>query len=80
MVTFMGVNNPDDMRTAELGEAKAIGLMENDPYCCHGELLTKRDLRNVWKRQNGYSISCPELKELLEYKDRELFKGKLPWD
>lgn len=54
--------------------------MENDPYCCHGELLTKRDLRNAWKRQNGYSISCPELKELLEYNGRELFKGKLPWD
>lgn len=49
-------------------------------YCCHGELKRKRDLRNPWKRQNGYSISSPELKELLEYNGREFFNGKLPWD
>ncbi len=80
MVTFVGVNNPEDFRLTELGEDKAIEQMKDDPNCCHGGLLDKRNLRNISKRQNGYTISCPELKELLEYKRRELFKGKLPWD
>lgn len=80
MVTFVGPNNPEDVELALKGEEKAIKLMENDPYCCNGELLEKRNQRNPWKRQNGYSISCPELKELLEYNGREIFKGKLPWD
>lgn len=80
MVTFVKVNNPEDLELALRGEEKVIELMKNDPYCNHGELLKKRIQRNPWKRQNGYSISCPELKELLEYQGAEIFKGKLPWD
>ncbi|MCX8009597.1 MAG: hypothetical protein N3A61_00445, partial [Ignavibacteria bacterium] len=79
-VKFFGVNNPDDLQLALDGERKAIELMKYDPYCCNGELAEKRDLRNPFRRQNGYSISCPELKELLEYKGRKIFDGKLPWD
>ncbi|MCX8057584.1 MAG: hypothetical protein N3F03_08250 [Ignavibacteria bacterium] len=80
MVTFVGPNNPDDVELARKGEAKAIELMKNDPYCCNDELLEKKNQRNPWKRQHGYTISCPELKELLEYRGRKIFNGKLPWD
>ncbi len=80
MVTFLGPNNPDDLELALKGEEKAIELMKNDPYCIHGEFLEKKNQRNPWRRQHGYTISCPELKELLEYKGREIFTGKLPWN
>jgi len=42
MVTFVGVNNPEDFRLAELGEENAIEQMKDDPYCCHDELLKKK--------------------------------------
>ncbi len=80
MVTFVGPNNPENLELALKGEEKAIKLMEDDPYCNHGELLEKKYQRNPWRRQHGYTISCPELKKLLEYKGREIFNGKLPWD
>lgn len=79
-VTFIGPNNPDDLELALNGEEKAIKLMKNDPYCIHGELLEKKNQRNPWKRQHGYSISCPELKDFFEYTGRELFPGKFPWE
>ncbi|MFN4111371.1 MAG: hypothetical protein ACK4G1_03790 [Ignavibacteria bacterium] len=80
MVTFIGPNNPEDVELALKGEEKTIMLMKDDPYCCHNQLLEKKNQRNPFKRQHGYSISCPELKELLEYCGTEIFKGKLPWD
>lgn len=80
MVTFIGPNNPEDVELALKGEEKTIKLMKDDPYCCHNQLLEKKNQRNPFKRQHGYSISCPELKELLEYCGTEIFKGKLPWD
>ncbi len=80
MITFVGANNPEDIELALKGEARAIKLMEYDPYCSHDELLEKKNQRNPWKRQHGYPISCPELKELFEYKGREIFRGTLPWD
>jgi len=80
MVTFIGPNNPDDLDLALKGEEKAISLMENDPYCNHDELLEKKNQRNPWKRQHGYSISCPELKEFFDYLGRELFPEKFPWE
>lgn len=80
MVKFVGPNNPEDVDLALQGEAKAIELMKNDPYCCNGKLLEKKEQRNPWKRQHGYGISCPEMKELLEYCGKEIFRGKLPWD
>lgn len=82
-VSFVGVNNPEDISLALEGEEKVIQLMKEYPYCNGGELLIKKQQRNPWRRQNGYSISCPELKDFLlhiESGQKELFKGKLPWD
>lgn len=80
MVTFIGPNNPEDVELAIKGEEKAIKLMENNPYGNHGELLEKKNQRNPWKRQHGYSISCPELKEFFAYKGSEIFPKKFPWE
>ena len=80
MVTFVGPNNPDDIELALKSEEKVINLMKDDPYCIHGELLEKKRQRNPWNRQHGYTVSCPELKDLLLYQGKEIYKGKLPWD
>ncbi len=82
-VKFLGFNNPENLELALEGEEKAIKLMEEYPYYNGGELLQKKEQRNPWKRQNGYLISCPELKDLflhIESGKRELFRGNLPWD
>lgn len=79
-VRFFGPNNPEDLDLALKGEEKVIQAISKDPYQTNGELLLKRNARNPHRKQNGYAISCPELKELLNYTGTEIFPGKLPWE
>lgn len=87
--TFVGVNNPVDLDGAERGERKANKAFEEDPYGIKespegtseeqrknsGLLGDKRKDRNPFNRQHPYETSCPELKDLLAYRD---IKEK-PW-
>ncbi len=77
---FDGFNLPMDLEAALKGEKRnAIDPFTEYPYGTEGKLKEKRIERNPFHRQHGYSISCPELKELLDYHGKEIFRGSLPW-
>lgn len=87
--TFVGVNNPVDLDGAERGERKANKAFEDDPYGIKetpegtseeekkklGLLGDKTKDRNPFSRQHPYETNCPELKELLAYRDTK----EKPW-
>ena len=49
------------------------------PTAPRPEPVSKRDARNVFRRQHGYPASCPELADLLAHRGPDLFSGPLPW-
>lgn len=90
---FVGID-PDWEKTASVKEeilkfeAMTRKAWEVDPYACakNGELGTKRRGRNLWRRFNSYTTSCPELTGLLGWCGLEnrpsqshLYSGMLPW-
>ena len=77
---FEGINNPVDLEGAIKGEEKnGIGPFSEDPYGSTDPLASKRKKRNPFNRQHGYTISCPELRDLLNYPGPDIYKGNLPW-
>ena len=78
---YLGINNPDPwkLQAAIDGEARVREAFEADPYAIGEGLGGKREGRNPWFRHHGYAASCPEVAELLGYRDSELFNGPLPW-
>jgi hypothetical protein len=63
------------------GETIAFRQFEKDMYgCSNPSLIDKRELRNPFKRTIPYSISCPNVKELLNWCGPKSFDVKsLPW-
>jgi hypothetical protein len=76
---FIGIGFPDSKSVAEDGERKVLDAFQVDPYGVGPLLTSKREERNPFRRQHPYRTSCPELKELFEYRSSELFDGALPW-
>ena len=71
-----------DLVAASQGEAQnAAKPFEEDPYGCHSDVLQqKRKQRNPFFRTAPYAISCPEMKELLQYCGPQLIELDLvPW-
>lgn len=54
---------------------------ETDPYGCHSKVLQeKRQSRNPFFRKAPYELTCPDMKELLNYCGPEIIsKSKVPW-
>lgn len=78
---FDGFNLPVDLEGALKGEKRnAIDPFTEYPYGTEGKLKEKRIERNPFHRRHGYSISCCELKELLNYSEKEIFRDSLPWN
>jgi hypothetical protein len=76
---YAGVNDPPTLAdNLPFEKARAL-LFECDPYGMSPEPASKREARNVFRRQHGYRESCPELAALLEHRGPELFPGPLPW-
>ena len=76
---YEGVNDPPSLQeNLPFEKARAL-LFERDPYGTSPEPVSKRDARNVFRRQHGYLASCPELAELLAHRGPNLFSGPLPW-
>lgn len=52
-----------------------------DPYGCNpnGPLSGKREERNPFYRTPPYTVSCPEMGDLLGWCGPGLFDGNLPW-
>lgn len=85
-LVFIGIDPPAstgfDLQRATEGEWKnAAAPFETDPYGCHSEVLQqKRRQRNPFSRTAPYPLTCPEMKDLLQYCGPELFpKSRLPW-
>lgn len=76
---YLGPNNPRHLDQALASEHNAIEAYTRDPYSSGERFRAKRIERNPFRRQNGYSISCPELRELLLHEGPEMFQGPLPW-
>lgn len=89
---FKGVNNPLDLDKAKQGEAKTIRDFKEDPYGTRKEsgekdesgkpikyLRDKRNDRNPFKRQHPYSISCEEVRDLLQHAGPNWYDGIVPW-
>ena len=77
---YEGVNDPDTLIQNLPFEQARIRLFELDPYGVSPDAVSKRDARNVYRRQHGYRDSCPELAKLLMHRGPEIFVGPLPWD
>jgi len=75
-------NSKFDLAAATTGEYEnALRLFSEDPYGCHSPVLkAKRLERNPYMRAVPYSLSCPELRKLLEWCGPGLFPNPLPWD
>jgi len=69
---------PDDLPSFEVEHS--INNFKEDPYGCKGVLLEKKIDRNPFKRNNPYSKSCPELKEILEYCKTNEIINEIQWD
>ena len=83
---FVGVDPPAstgfDLAEATNGEYKNAALpFESDPYGCNSPVLQqKRRERNPYFRTAPYTVSCPEMRELLRYCGPQLYpKNLLPW-
>ncbi|KAL7559748.1 hypothetical protein ACA910_003328 [Epithemia clementina (nom. ined.)] len=83
---YVGVD-PDPSSGFDLAESTK-GEMENarrpfedDPYGCSSPVLqVKRKERNPFHRTPPYLLSCPDMKELLQYCGPSLFPAeKIPW-
>jgi len=83
---FVGVDPPSttgfNLEAATKGEQQnAAKPFELDPYGCHsGVLQTKRKQRNPFSRTAPYSLSCPDMKELLSHCGPDLIEpSHVPW-
>ncbi|HBY60450.1 MAG TPA: hypothetical protein DEH78_11545 [Solibacterales bacterium] len=76
---YVGVNDPEDLATAEGHEEVRRQVFERDPYGAGPEPASKREARNPFRRYHGYRGSCPEAAALLDHRGPELFAGPLPW-
>lgn len=83
---YVGVD-PDastgfDVVEATKGEMEnSVKPFEEDPYGCHTSILQeKRRMRNPFHRTPPYLITCPELKELLQWCGPNIIEEeKVPW-
>lgn len=84
--SFIGIDPPTtsgfNLEEATAGEqTNAAKPFESDPYGCHSPLLLeKRRQRNPFSRTPPYQLSCPDMKELLQYCGPELIPSAMvPW-
>jgi hypothetical protein len=71
-----------DLVESSKGEQEnAAKPFESDPYGCYTTVLQeKRKERNPFYRTPPYELTCPELRELLNFCGPEIIsKNKLPW-
>jgi hypothetical protein len=76
---YCGPNNPRDLDQAIESERRALSAYRADPYSAGARFRAKRAERNPFRRQHGYSISCPEVAALFQHQGPELYQGAIPW-
>lgn len=77
----MKASDPFDQEHAEEGEKLAYEEFVHDLYGCNDHALReKRFIRNPFHRSIPYTLSCPEMKALLEWCGSSLIDPKhIPW-
>ena len=83
---YVGIDPPAstgfNLQESSEGEKRNSMLpFQSDPYGCHSEVLQqKRKERNPFSRKAPYELTCPDMKELLNWCGPELIpKTKVPW-
>lgn len=83
---YVGIDPPElKDNPPALGEDQNAGIpFTADPYGCSNDILvSKRRQRNPFRRTHPYSLSCPELFDLLTICNRnnvpEAIYNNLPW-
>lgn len=77
--TYLGPNNPPDLQQAIAAETRNRAAYVDDPYSASPSFRAKRDSRNPFRRNAGYSLCIPELAALEAHSGPEWFPGPLPW-
>jgi hypothetical protein len=77
--TYRGVNEPPKLEEALPFEAERRQLFEADPYGAGTKAAERRKMRNPFRRQHGYAASCPEIRQLLNWKGPSPYAEALPW-
>jgi hypothetical protein len=71
-----------DLQTSSNGEqANSVVPFQTDPYGCSSDILQeKRTARNPFSRTPPYELTCPEMKQLLNWCGPDLISQSLvPW-
>lgn len=76
---YIGANDPLKIDEARHFEALRLEDFRRDPFGSSSDLAAKRDARNPFRRQHGYTASCPELAGLLAHRGPHPYPGPLPW-
>ncbi|KAK9469269.1 hypothetical protein V1512DRAFT_255866 [Lipomyces arxii] len=79
---FVGINPPGEPPLQQERENAVLPFLA-DPYgCVQPLLISKRVVRNPFRRHAPYLDSCPELYGLLTYcsSNGNIYEGSLPWD
>ena len=82
---YVGVDPPSstgfNLQDASNGESmNSVKPFEGDPYGCSSPILQeKRHRRNPFKRKAPYEMTCPQMRELLNWCGPSIFSGNLPW-
>ncbi len=76
---YDGPNNPDELAQALASEAKAVKRYAADPYSSGPFFEAKRRERNPYRRQHGYTVSCPGIDPLLKHRGPGVYSGPVPW-
>jgi hypothetical protein len=76
----LAVNDPPELEIAAHREAATRLQWAVDPYGRHAPLSEKRAERDHFHRVPPYSLTCPELADLLRHSGPQRFTGPLPWD
>lgn len=79
---YVGIDPPGGVTTdVRDGERRnSASLFGADPYGCSDDgLIRKRATRNPFKTSPSYPRFCPELSDIFNYCDKDIFPGSLPW-
>lgn len=80
---FVGVGTPENLKQAEESEQRTLEQFRKDPagYGCGGGALgSKKNARDPYRRQHGYSTSCPDLAIILTWRGQTtLSESDIPW-
>lgn len=81
--SFIGIRIRNDVEGAIIGEGKTAKAFTEDMtgYGLNGGLLGRKKMeRNPYRRQHGYETSCPELRQMLNWRGTSIIPpAHVPW-